>query len=306
MKPYSIIAIFILSFFILSCEKKYKYIQIDTEESVLGGVSTQEKEAKIITAANDSIAYLEAYRNFCIAEKVNKDMLGALGKVYSTPLKFKLYNENGQDVANSVTFPGKENREEEIKKEVFALPNSVAESVDKITQDKLANTKKTAKIDSTKMKELLGSFRVKKDEFSNNNKKWYEPKSAPKYTNANGIYCYFQTENGIPSNLRFRVQYYADDWLFFKKILFSVDGKAYEYTPSNVETDSGDGGYIWEWFDEQLSSYDKDLIIALSSANEVKMKFIGRQYYNIKNLSAEQIKSIKRTLDLYHAMGGEF
>ena len=45
----------------------------------------------------------------------------------------------------------------------------------------------------------------------------------------------------MPSNLRFRIQYYADDWLF-NKVQFSIDGKAYEYIPSDTERDCGYGG----------------------------------------------------------------
>ena len=171
---------------------------------------------------------------------------------------------------------------------------------------KTESFKQTASVDSAKIKELVKGFRQKKDEYSNDNKIWYQPKSSPIYANANGIYCYFCTENGVPSNLRFRLQYYADDWLFFKSVRFSIDGKAYEYTPMKTETDSGDGDYIWEWFDESLSDTDKDLIYALSNAKNAKMKLDGRQYYKEKGISQEQINSIKKTLDLYQAMGGQY
>lgn len=163
-----------------------------------------------------------------------------------------------------------------------------------------------SKVDSTKMKELIPFFEVKKDEFDPKGKTWYKPKSAPKYTNRNGIYLYFGVQEGKVMALRFRVQYYDDDWLFFKKIQFSIDDNAYEYYPSNTETDCGDGGYIWEWFDEALTGSDKSLIYALVEAKSAKMKFIGRQYYDIKSISSTQITDMKRTLDLYRAMGGTY
>jgi hypothetical protein len=160
-------------------------------------------------------------------------------------------------------------------------------------------------IDSAKVAELKKFFRIKKDEFSNNNKVWYEPKSAPQYVNRNGVYCYFQTENDIPSNLRFRIQYYAEDWLFFRRVQFSIDGKAFEYIPLDVETDHGDGN-IWEWFDEGVTSSDKELIGALANAKRAKMKLIGRQYHKIKTITAEQILNIRRTIELFNALGGGF
>lgn len=291
-----------------ACENKksYKYVEIVDEESVFGGTDRKEKEAKIIKASSDSSAYLDAFQKFCISIKVNKDMQSSLGKTYSTPRDFKLYDEKDNEISSSISFPNKELREKEIQENIFALKNSLQESVDKSKKEQQETFAKTATIDSAKVKELEKLFRIKVDEFSNNNKKWYKPKSAPIYTNANGLYCYFQTENGMPSNLRFRLQYYNDDWLFFSRVQFAIDGKAYEYIPMDTETDSGNGGYIWEWFDESVSESDKDLINALANAKSAKMKLIGRQYYDTKTISQTQINAIKQTLELYKAMGGRY
>jgi hypothetical protein len=101
------------------------------------------------------------------------------------------------------------------------------------------------------------------------------------------------------------MQYYSDDWLFFSKIQFAIDGKAYDFIPSNTETDSGDGGKIWEWCDESVNQNNMDLIEALANAKKAKMKLIGRKYFDTRNVTKEQILGIKRTLELYTAMGGE-
>jgi hypothetical protein len=300
--------VLIIFSFLISCnnKKSYKYVEIVNEEGILGGTTTKEKETKEIKAATDSAAYLEAYRKFCISLKVNRDMKQSLGTVYSTPKDFKLYNEEGLDITNSIFFIDKDKREKEIEGEIFSMRNTIQESVDRSKKEKVELYKHTARIDSSKIKSLEKYFRKRKDEFSNNNIVWYQPKNAPQYTNRNGIYCYFQTEDGMPSNLRFRLQYYADEWLFFKRVQFSIDGKAYDYIPLTTETDSGNGGYIWEWFDEPVNESDKELINALANAKSAKMKLIGRQYHNIKTISQEQINNFKRTLDLYRAMGGQW
>lgn len=295
--------------FMVSCNlknKNYKYIEIVEEEGLMGGTERKEQEAKIIEAENDSIAYLEAYKDFCIALKISSDMKISYGNSANTPIEFKLLNEKNEDISNLVVFKDKELREKEIKDQIFSMENSMQKSVDDYKNEKEQNFKKTAKIDSVKIKELTKSFSKKKDEFSNNNSTWFTPKTAPKFANANGIYCYFQTENGIPSNLRFRLQYLANDWLFFDKVQFSIDGKAYDYVPTKTETDSGNGGYIWEWFDESVNESDKELINALANAKSAKMKLNGKQYFDVKNISKTQINSIKQTLELYKAMGGEF
>lgn len=303
MNKLNILLFFGLVTVLSACEKSYKYVQKDIEESILGGTDIKERKEEIIKAKEDSTAYLEAFKKFCISVKVNKDIAQSMGKTYSTPLSFKLINDKGEDITNTTLFINRSEREKAIEEQVFSMKNSVqGANINK--KGRSEELKQTVKIDSIKIKELRPFFRVRKDEFSTTGKTWYKPKIAPAYINMNGLYCYFQTENDRPSNLRFSLQYYSDDWLFFKKVQFSIDGKAYEYIPINTETDSGDDGHIWEWFDVGVAESDKELLNALANAKSAKMKLIGRQYYNIKTISREQIKGIKRTLELYRAMGG--
>lgn len=296
-----IAATIVLSACNMQVKKNYKYVERVREQSVLGGSSIKEKEEKTISASSDSAAYLEAYKKYCISLKVYNDMRKeGMGQYIDIPIGFKLYNSDGEDITD-IYFNSRLTEEEAIESSILAMDNVVKRS---------NNSKQTkveeAKIDSVKIKELLPFFKVKKDEFDPNGKTWYEPKSAPQYTNRNGIYLYFAVQNGKVAALRFRIQYYSDDWLFFKKIQFSIDENAYEYIPSNTETDCGNGGKIWEWFDEALTGSDKDLIYALVEAKSAKMKFIGRQYYDIKAITKNQITDMKRALELYRAMGGTY
>lgn len=294
-------ATIILSACNMQVKQNYKYVERVREQSVLGGSSIKEKEEKTISASSDSAAYLEAYKEYCISLKIYNDMRKeGMGQYLDIPIGFKLYNSDGEDITD-IYFNSKLTEEEAIESSILAMDNVVKRSNN-------SNPAKVeeSKIDSVKIKELLPFFKVKKDEFDPNGKTWFEPKSAPQYTNRNGIYLYFAAQNGKVAALRFRVQYYSDDWLFFKKVQFSIDEKAYEYIPSNTETDCGNGGKIWEWFDEALTGSDRDLIYALVEAKSAKMKFIGRQYYDIKTITRNQISDMKRALELYRAMGGTY
>lgn len=286
----------IVAILVSGCQKRYQYVEEVIEHSYLGGLKETTKEPKTITARNDTMAYIDAYRKFCISQYVYEKMIhDGLGQYLDIPLGFKLYNSDGEDISN-IYFQSKDKQEQRI---ASLLSNS--------EEYNSADNEETviSHVDSAKIKELLPYFRVKKDEFDPDGATWYEPKAAPNYVNRNGIYLYFKADKYGVGPLRLRVQYYADDWLFFKKIQFSIDSSAYEYIPSNTETDNG-GGYIWEWCDEALGRSDKDLIYALSDAKSAKMKLIGRQYHNIRTISKQQIIDIKRSLELYNAMGGTY
>lgn len=283
--------------------KTYSYIEVIFEDDITGRPVMKEKEPIEIHQTADSLAYIEAYRKFCIfkeaVKKTNQD-LGSQG-VTTEVKEFKLLNESGINIVPTIKFTTKELQEKEIRDQLSkVLDNSDSNSGSSLTLET-----KHIEIDSLKVSQLSPNFIITKDEFSNENLCWYTPKSAPKYVNQNGIYCYFQTINGKASNLRLKVQYAASEWLFFQYVKFSIDDKAYSYYPSKVETDSGNGG-IWEWFDSSLTDSDKELIYALANAKVAKIKFEGRQYSKVKDISAKQIAAIKQTLELYNALGGSF
>lgn len=283
-------------FLIIACSNNQRYEY--TEIKSASGIDVVSK-SDVIKAKNDTLAYIAAYTKFVISLKVYNDMSkDGYGEYLDKPIDFVLTNGNGENI-KSINFTDKERREQEIYDRIMSQTSST----------QCSNTTNTGNsfsaVDSSKIKELMPYFKTKKDEFSNSNVVWYEPKSRPAYINRNGIYCYFQTKDGRPCNFRFAIQYYADDWLFFKKVYFSIDSGTYAFIPLKVETDNGDG-MIWEWCDESVTSYSHiELIRALASAKQAKMKLEGRQYYKIKAITPAQIKDIKRTLELYEAMGGK-
>jgi hypothetical protein len=161
-------------------------------------------------------------------------------------------------------------------------------------------TGKRLPVDSSKIKKLKQFFDFKSDEFSEDKTSWTTPKSAPRYRNRNGTYCYFS-----PDNLRFVFQYHKDDWLFFSKCTFLIDGETFEYTPNEVKRDNDESG-ITEWFDEGVDISNKDIIEAFANAKTAKVKLIGDNYVDIIIISKNELLGFKRTLEYYKALGYQF
>lgn len=155
-------------------------------------------------------------------------------------------------------------------------------------------------VDSSKIKKLKQFFDFKSDEFSEDKTTWTTPKSAPRYRNRNGTYCYFS-----PDNLRFVFQYHKDDWLFFSKCTFLIDGETFEYTPNEVKRDNDESG-ITEWFDEGVDISNKHIIEAFANAKTAKVKLIGDNYVDIIIISKNELLGFKRTLEYYKALGYQF
>lgn len=221
--------------------------------------------------------------------------------LFATIVAFSLFTSCG----NSASTNGKSNRQ--LAKDSIARAKFVKDSIARaeFVKDSIANAERNAEI----IKTHKALFNEDKDEFSGFS--WVKPKDAPKYRNRNGVFCYFQLEDGRASNFRFVYQYYADDWLFIKNMIFNFDGEQNTTIVPQMETDCGSGGMIWEWCDENVtkdgsSGVTEQFIKDIINAKTVKVKMNGQQYYDTKTLTEQQIKSIKNTYEYYVAMGGKF
>ena len=116
--------IFIAVFAFSSCQKKYTYVEEVRETSVFGGSSVKDRDEKIITASSDTAAYLEAYQKFCISKKVYQDMLVSGMKDPTVPLRFKLYDEQGNDISD-IQFATRTVKEQEINDIILGMGNVV-------------------------------------------------------------------------------------------------------------------------------------------------------------------------------------
>lgn len=222
------------------------------------------------------------------------------------------------------------------KRELF-VADSIAKA--KIRKQEIADSIRVVEFE-TKNKVF---FTFKKDEFSN--VVWIKPKNTPNYRASNAIYCYFALVDNKPQNFRFVFQYYAEDWLFIKNMVFNIDGENYCITPT-METDCGYGGKIWEWCDTKVyktcpsdeieyteetadmkasaavnehlnkalysqngviyTEINKDFIQKLANAKSVKVKMNGSKYYDTKTLTQTEIANFNRIYTYFTLLKGEF
>jgi len=293
------ITIIYFSFFVLliSCDsiskKKYTLLLHSKQRSILGIGIDYKTDSSVLEYESDSAAYFYGKLRYQIGVEFNK-----VTNLGTETYDFEVLNEQRENIKYKLNA---ESISEMDKRAIEAAKESGKE-----LKTNLNKPKENLKVieETPQIKELKKKFRIRKDEFDENNLVWYEPKSSPNYRNANGFYCYFGTKNGVPNGLRIVHQYYSDDWLFIRQYKFSIDGKAYSYTPSDMRTDNDSG--IWEWSDEVVDSEIKEILTALINCKSAKIKLEGRQYYDTKTITANQIKSIKETIELYKLIGGEF
>lgn len=130
---------------------------------------------------------------------------------------------------------------------------------------------------------------------------WYRDKTSPAFNNRNAFHLYFG-EQGSRVWLRWRVQYYDDDWLFIRSFTVYVDGVPHEFSGS-FERDHGSGN-IWEWYDTSPGGRELSMIRSVISSKETVVRFHGQKYRADRKVTAAQKKALQRVLDAYAAKGG--
>lgn len=130
---------------------------------------------------------------------------------------------------------------------------------------------------------------------------WYQDRSTHSFESA--VFLYFAERNGYVTNLRLKLRYYDDDWLFIESFTVYADGQRFEYPAATFERDHGSGS-IWEWYDEPVTSRDLTMIRAVIAAKDASVRYHGRQYRSDRRLGSSQKAALQRVLDAYQALSG--
>jgi len=111
-----------LLLFIVSCNenKTYKIVDIVDEETLNGKIIRKEI-INIEEYKNDSIASINAYRSFCLSQKLDKDYAEKNIKNYTKTIDFKLLNEQNEPVISDKYLTN--NVKNKIHKEIFESKN---------------------------------------------------------------------------------------------------------------------------------------------------------------------------------------
>jgi len=130
---------------------------------------------------------------------------------------------------------------------------------------------------------------------------WFKPISE-KNQYGNSIYCYFGVEDsGAVMNPRLVIVYYDQDWIFWEKADFLIDGEVIPYIPEERPTTDNNSS-VWEISDESIDTALSYTLNQMFDAKEVKYRLNGRSGVRDFNLSKSKIKSIEAVIKLHNAM----
>ena len=113
---------------------------------------------------------------------------------------------------------------------------------------------------------------------------WYEHKNQPKYTD---ICCYIYPYIGRMDTgytwLRVMLNYTDaqtdDGWIFFEKVIFSVDGSNTTKYFDRDEIVRDNDTEVWEYADFEPNASEVQLLKSIANSTETIIRFEGDEYY---------------------------
>lgn len=100
------------------------------------------------------------------------------------------------------------------------------------------------------------------------------------------------------NDIRMVIMYYGDDWVFWDKVTFLVDGKRFEFDYSMERTNrDANGGSVSEYYDVLLNE-EESFRKAISNCVTIKYRLSGKQWYE-RELQKEEIEDLKEAVKLY-------
>ena len=176
--------------------------------------------------------------------------------------------------------------------------NTLSEAMAKIKELKdQASAKQKAEAEQ-QVKQAFSKMKTSTDKVEGI--EWYMPSVFPKYADTRSYVLPYVGQQGTNTWLRLRLNYTADDWIFFKQVIFSIDGinyyKSYDY--NGVERDNDTE--VWEYVDFMPTTEDIDMLKKIAISKETIVRFQGDQYYydlTVKNSDKEAIGDVLTVYD---------
>lgn len=145
----------------------------------------------------------------------------------------------------------------------------------------------------------LATMRVEEDKVRKTS--FYYPSSFPEYINDRSYALCYVGDSESSTRVRIVYDYVGKDWVFWKELIFLVDGNTYTRTINyfDIEHDNS-GGQVWEYIDFTADEDDLKLFAAIAASDETIVRFEGDggKRYDL-TVSQEDKDSIRDVLAVY-------
>ena len=149
-------------------------------------------------------------------------------------------------------------------------------------------------------KAAVAKLKTEKDEVEGIT--WYMPSSWPTYSNTRCYVLPYIGEQNGNAWLKCKVDYAANDWVFFTQIIINVDGEKRDtvyFDYGDVTRDTALGAKLYEAADFTPSTSQVQLLTDIANSQKAIIRFQGSDYYYDFTVPDKDKQGIKDVLAAY-------
>lgn len=133
---------------------------------------------------------------------------------------------------------------------------------------------------------------------------YYHAKGEPQYINTRSFAIpYIGINDNGETHLFTLIDYVGNSWVFFKKVIFSIDGqittKQYDYF-SDIHRDNA-YGKVWEYVNHEEAG-DAELFWSIANSKQTMIRFEGDDRYDDFTVSKQDKEAIREVLTAYESV----
>lgn len=256
-------------------KKEYKYVEKIKDSNK----SKTVYKTKSFHSANDTLAYIEAYRRFKASQNVSSFSKNKIRDKYFTPVDFELLR-NETDISN-IEFQTKSKQKEKID---FQFSRIAKDHSRQLSYEEVA--------------ELKNVFNYKKIDqgseiFIQKDNDWDKETS---------LYGYMIVQDNYLKSFRLKFSATVDDLVLPYECNIIINGKRFEINRVSLD---GSLSKNKEGFDDDISK-NVSLIQAISEANFIEIEMIGRRFTSREKISDMHLFKLKQAISTYLQLINKF
>jgi hypothetical protein len=120
---------------------------------------------------------------------------------------------------------------------------------------------------------------------------------------SNSFYLYIGTSSGSKPWLRLHSSYSGNEWIFWSKLIFNVDGDIYtsKFSTFDIKRDNS-GAKVYEWLDVEVPDSQLPKLREIAESASTVIRFEGDSYVHDLTINSAQKKALSNVLAVFDGL----
>lgn len=154
--------------------------------------------------------------------------------------------------------------------------------------------------ENVQLNEILATLREEYDAVEDLT--WYFPSTFPEYADTRSYMLPYIAKLDYTAFLKLRFLYTGDDWVFFDRVIISVDEETYRKSFDYFDIHRGNDTEVWEYIDINPTPEDMRILNDIVNSETTIVRFQGDEHKYDLTIDSDDKAAIGEVINAYNAL----